>query len=104
MTPPSRCLPGIAILLTAISSPVLVEARQQQPDAAGNPCKSRDQLVVKSVEHDFAIVRRDPISARKVDDAIPARAEIKIGTANKIDHSIFVTHKRYAAETNNAHR
>ena len=104
MTPPSRCLPGIAILLTAISSPALAEARQQEPDAAGYPCRSRDQLVVKSVDHDFAIVRRDPVGARQDNDRTSVRAEIKLGAAHKIDRSIFLTQKPHAAETIHAHR
>ncbi|MCM3420959.1 hypothetical protein [Sphingopyxis alaskensis] len=104
MTPLSRCLPGIAILLAAISSPVLAEAREQRPDSAGYPCRSRDQLVVKSVDHDFAIVRRDPVAARQDNGRIPARAQIKLGTAHKIDRSIFLTQKPHAAETIHAHR
>jgi len=104
MTPPSRCLPGIAILLTAISSPVLADAREQRPDSAGYPCRSHDQLVVKSVDHDFAIVRRDSVVAQQVDDRVPARAGIKLGAAHKIDRSIFLTQKAHAAETFHAHR
>lgn len=104
MTPLSRCLPGIAILLTATSSPVLAEAREHRPDAAGYPCRSHDQLVVKSVDHDFAIVRRDPVAARQDNERNPARAEIKLGAAHKIDRSIFLTHEHHAAETIHAHR
>jgi hypothetical protein len=104
MTPLSRCLPDIAILLTAISSPIHVEARQQWPDTAECSQRPRDQLVIKSLNHDFAIVRHDPAPARQIDGAISARAEIKLGTAHKVDRSIFFSQKSRATETNNAHR
>lgn len=104
MTLLSRCLPGIAILLTAISSPVLAKPRQQRPDAEGYSCKARDRLVVKSVDHDFVIVRRDPVAAQRSGDRSYASAEISVGAAHRIDRSIFFTPKLHTAEMINAPR
>ena len=104
MTPLSRCLPGIAILLTAVSSPVLAQAPQQAPDAPTTGHRSRGHLVAKSVDQGFAIVRRDPVVARNPEEANLPRAEIKLGTAHRIDRSIFVSPVVRATETIHAPR
>jgi hypothetical protein len=103
MTPLSRCLPGIAILLTALPSPVLAEPSGQLRHAAGCTQRSHQQLTVKSVGNDFAIVRRNPVVMRH-EKPIPIHTPIALGSAHKIDRSIFSLDGPRAKETINAYR
>jgi hypothetical protein len=54
-----------------------------------------------TISQSFGVI---PLLREQVYDRVPARAEIKVGAAHKIDRSIFLTHKPHAAETIHAHR
>lgn len=104
MSPATRCLPAVALVLGTALSAGAAHAQDYRPDSEAYPCGSRPGLAIVQDAAGFTI---QPHDDRRLADAITngqvvAASAVNIGAALKIDLTIFKAAIRHALEAAHA--